>query len=143
MCLTPLSSSGGPNDSTERAQIKSYLMEIDITVDGGGDILDNTLLLCRGMRKTLSFVLIWLARPKILEGPKHGFLSKNGTNGREQPRSVPSGSSRSNRVKTRPQPILYTPSFSIQSQSSPIKQRKASWPWVAVSMSRGRRSAYS
>ena len=49
--------------------------------------------------KRLSFVLIRLARPKILDGPKHDFLSRNGTNGHEQPRSVPSGSTRSNRVK--------------------------------------------
>ena len=44
----------------------------------------------------------WLARLKILDGPKHAFLPRNGTNGHEQPRSVPSGSTRSNRVKTRP-----------------------------------------
>ena len=78
MCLTPFSSSGGPNGPIERAQIKSCLIEIDITVDGGGHILrTNTLLLCRGMCKRLSFVLICLARPKILDGPKHDFLSRN------------------------------------------------------------------
>ena len=44
----------------------------------------------------------WLARLKILDGPKHAFLPRNGTNGHEQPRSVPSGSIKSNRVKTRP-----------------------------------------
>ena len=54
------------------------------------------------MRKRLSFVVIWLAKPKILDGPKHDFLSRNGTNGHEQPRSVPSDSTRSNRVETRP-----------------------------------------
>ena len=48
------------------------------------------------------FVLIWLARPKILDGPKHDLFSGNGTNGHEQPRSVPSGPTRSNRVKPRP-----------------------------------------
>ena len=84
MCWTPCSSLGGPNGPTERAQIKSCLMEMDITVDGGGHLLrTNTLLLCRGMRKSLSFVLIWLARPKILDGPKHDFLPRNGTNGHE------------------------------------------------------------
>ena len=103
MCLTPFSSSGGPNGPTERARIKSCLMEVDITVDGGGHVLrTNTLLLCRGMRKRFPFVVTWLARPKILDGPKHDFLPRNGTNGHEQPRSVPSGSTRSNRVKTRP-----------------------------------------
>ena len=102
MCLNPFSSSGGPNGPTERAQIKSCEMEIDITVDGGGHVLrTNTMLLCRGMRKGLSFVLVWLARPKILDGPKDEFFPRNGTNGHEKPRSVPSGSTRSNRVKTR------------------------------------------
>ena len=58
-------------------------MEIDITVDGGGHVLrTNTLLLCRGMRKrTLLLVVIWLATPKILDGPKHEILPRNGTNG--------------------------------------------------------------
>ena len=81
MCWTPCSSLGGPNGPTERAQIKSCLMEMDITVDGGGHLLrTNTLLLCRGMRKRLSFVLVWLARPKILEEPKHGrCYLRNGT----------------------------------------------------------------
>ena len=79
-------------------------MEIDITADGGGDVLrTNTVLPCRDMRKRLSFVVIWLARPKILDGPKHDFLPRNGTNGHEQPRSVPSGSTRSSGVKTRPE----------------------------------------
>ena len=78
-------------------------MEMDITVDEGGHLLPtNTLLLCRGMRKRLSFVVMWLARPKILDGPKHEFLPMNGTTGHEQPRSVPSGSIWSNKVKTRP-----------------------------------------
>ena len=62
----------------------------------------NTLLLCRGMRKRLSFVVFWLARPKTLDGFEHAFLPRNVANGHEQPRSVPSGSTRSNRVKTRP-----------------------------------------
>ena len=39
-------------------QIKSCLMEMDITVDGGGRLLRTNTLLCRGMRKRLSFVLI-------------------------------------------------------------------------------------
>ena len=78
-------------------------MEIDITVDGGGHVWrTNTLLLCRGMRKGFPSVLAWLARPKILDGPKHDFSPRNGTNDHEQPRSVPSGSTRSNRVMTRP-----------------------------------------
>ena len=73
MCWTPFFS-GGLNGQTARAQSKSCLMEMDITVDGGGHLLrTNTLLFCRGMCKTLSFGLIWLARPKILDGPKHGF----------------------------------------------------------------------
>ena len=75
----------------------------DITVDGRWThFAHSTLLLCRGMGKRLSFVVIWLARPKILDGTKHDFVPRNGTNGHEQPRSVPSGSTRSNRVKTRP-----------------------------------------
>ena len=78
-------------------------METDITVDGGGHVLrTNTPLLCRGMRKRFPFVVTWLARPKILDGPKHGFLHRNGTNDHEQPCSVPSGSTKSNRVKTCP-----------------------------------------
>ena len=56
--------------------------------------------------KRLSYLVIWLAMPKILDGPKHDFLSRNGTNGHEQPRSVPSGSTRSNRVQTRPHRCL-------------------------------------
>ena len=40
--LTPFSSAGGPNGPTERAQIKHCLMEIDITLDGGGPILRTT-----------------------------------------------------------------------------------------------------
>ena len=54
----------------------------------------DTLLPCRGMRKRLSFVVIWLARSK------HDFSPRNGTNGHDQPRSVPYGSTRPNRVKT-------------------------------------------
>ena len=100
--LDPFSSSGGPNGPTERAQIKSCFMEIEITVDGGGYVSrTNTLSLCRGIRKRLSFVVICLARPKNLDGPKHDFLPRNGMNGHEQPRSAPSGSTRSNRVKAR------------------------------------------
>ena len=77
-------------------------MEIDITVGGGGHVLrTNTLLLCRGMRKRFPFVLTRLARLKTLDGPTHDLLPRNGTDDHEQPRSVPSGSTRSNRVKTR------------------------------------------
>ena len=43
----------------------------------------NTLLLCRGRRKRISFVLIWLARLKILDGLKHDFLPMDETNGYE------------------------------------------------------------
>ena len=58
----------------DRTGTKSCLIEIDITVDGGGNVLrTNTLLLCRGMRKRFPFVVTWLARPKILDGPKHDF----------------------------------------------------------------------
>ena len=53
MCWVPFSSLGGPNGPTKRAQIRSYFMEIYLTVDGGGHLLrTNTLLLCRGMRKS-------------------------------------------------------------------------------------------
>ena len=37
----------------------------------------------------IPFVPIRLARPRILHGPKHVFLDRNGTNDHEQPRSVP------------------------------------------------------
>ena len=77
MCWTPVSSSGGPNGPTERPQIKTCLMQIDIAVDGGGHLLRTNMLLCRGMRERLSFVVIWLASPKILDGPKHDFLHRN------------------------------------------------------------------
>ena len=103
MCWTPISSSGGQNGPPERAKIKSCLMEMGITVDGGGHSLrTNTLLLCRGMCKRFSFVLVWLARPKILDGPKHGSLPRNGTNDHEQRRSVPFGSTTVGRIDTRP-----------------------------------------
>ena len=46
MCWTPFSSSGGPNGPTERAQMKYCLMEIDITVVGGGHILRTTRCCC-------------------------------------------------------------------------------------------------
>ena len=82
------------------------LMEMGITVDGGGHLLcSNTLLLCRGVYIRLSFILIWLARPKILDGAKQGFSRRNETNDHEQPRSVPFGSTRSNRVMARPQGV--------------------------------------
>ena len=51
MCWAPFSSVGRPNGRTERAQIKSGLMAMDITVDGGGHVLRTNTLLCRGMRK--------------------------------------------------------------------------------------------
>ena len=44
--LTPFSSSGGPDGPTERAQVKYCLMEIDITVGGGGHILRTTRCCC-------------------------------------------------------------------------------------------------
>ena len=31
-------------------------------------------------QKVIVIVVIWLARPKILDGPKHDFLPRNGTN---------------------------------------------------------------
>ena len=75
MRWTPFSSSGGPNASTERVPMKYYLMEMDVTVDGGGHLVrTNLLLLCRSMCKRLTFALIWLARPQIPDGPKHGFF---------------------------------------------------------------------
>ena len=112
---TPFSSLGGPNGPTECAQIKFCLMEMDITVDGGGHLLrSNKLLLCRGMCKRLSFVLIWLTKPKILDGPKHVFQPRNGTNDHEWPRSVPFGSTRSNRVKTRPKGVVSVPTEKME-----------------------------
>ena len=39
--------------------------------------------------KKVSFVLIQLARPRIMHGPTPVFLDRNGTNDNEQPRSVP------------------------------------------------------
>ena len=57
MCWTPFSSGGGPNGPTT-------------VVDGSRHLLrTNTLLLCRGMCKMLSFVLVWLLRLQILDGP--------------------------------------------------------------------------
>ena len=109
---TPLYSLGGPNGPTERAQIKSCLMEMDITVDGGSGhllllrtnmLLLLLLLLCRCMCKRLSLVLIWLASPRFWTDPNTVFTyCRNGTNERGQPRSVPFGSTRSTRVKARP-----------------------------------------
>ena len=56
ICVGPRFSSLCP---TERAHLTSYLMEMDITVVGGGHMLrTNPLLLCGGMCKRLSFVLI-------------------------------------------------------------------------------------
>ena len=70
MYLTPFSSLGGQN-----GQKKKFLsMETGIAADGGGHLLrTNTLLLCLGMCKRLSFVLIWPAWPKVLRSPKDGF----------------------------------------------------------------------
>ena len=70
-------------------------MEIHFTVvDGGGHLLrTNTLFL--GMCKRLSFVLIWLATPKILNWTQNTVSclgTRNGANDHEQPRSVPLGS---------------------------------------------------
>ena len=67
-------------------------METDITADGGTCLLrTNPLLFCRGICERLPFVLISLARPRILNEPKHVFLPRNGTNNHDQPRSVPFG----------------------------------------------------
>ena len=46
-----------------------------------------------------------------MDGPKHDFLPRNGTNGHDQRRSVPSGSTRSNRVETRPYYYYSLPYF--------------------------------
>ena len=82
----------------------------------------QTLLLCRYRWYQ---VQICLAKPKILDGPRHGFLlptSSNGTNDHdEQPRSVPFCSARSSRVKTCPKfhargrntQTLHTPTLNI------------------------------
>ena len=69
MCWTPSSSSRRSNGPTERAQMKSCSLEMDIAEDGGGHLLRTNKLLCRGMRKRKSFVLIRLTRPKILDVP--------------------------------------------------------------------------
>ena len=58
MRWTPFSSSGGPNASTERVPMKYYLMEMDVTVDGGGHLVRTNLLLCRSMCKRLAFALM-------------------------------------------------------------------------------------
>ena len=63
-----------PNSPTERAQMKSCLMDMDITVDGGGHLLRTNTLLCRCICEMLSFVLIWLAKPHVLDGLTHVFI---------------------------------------------------------------------
>ena len=40
--------------------------------------------------QNIPFAPIRLARPRILHGPEHVVLDRNGTNDHEQPRSVPS-----------------------------------------------------
>ena len=42
-----------------------------------------------GNLRRVPFVLIGLARPRILHGPKHVFLDRKGTNDHKQPLSVP------------------------------------------------------
>ena len=81
-------------------------METDIAVDGGGHLLrthtrctSSCVVACAQSYRSYSF---WLARPKILDGPEHDLLHRNGTNDHEQPRSVQPGSTRSNRGKARP-----------------------------------------
>ena len=107
-CWTPFLSFGGPNGTTERAQIQVlFYGRWDITVDRGGHLLrTNTLLLCRGLRKRLSFVLIRLAScPRFWTNPNTVFYLGTERTAHEQPRSVPSGSTRSNRKRhalTRP-----------------------------------------
>ena len=39
--------------------------------------------------RKMPFVPIRLARPRIVHGPKHVCLDRNGTNDHEKPRSVP------------------------------------------------------
>ena len=51
--------------------------------------------------QNLPFVPIRLARPRILRGPKHVVLDRNGTNDHEQPRSVPLVPMLSGRVNKR------------------------------------------
>ena len=80
----------------------------------------NTFLLCRGMRERLSFAGIWLARPKIPDGPKHDFLPRKKTNGHEQPRSVPSGSTKS-RIGSRHALIVYVQGFDMIIYPSALK----------------------
>ena len=101
-------SSGGPNGPTERAQNNLF--------DGDGYHCrwrwthfahQHAVVVSWHVLKIIEFV-IWLSRPKILDGPKHGFLPRKGTNDHEQPRSVPFGSTRSNRVKTRPESMRNT-----------------------------------
>ena len=82
----------------------------------------NTLLLCRGMRKRLPFVVIWLARPKILDGSKLDFSSRNGTNGHEQLRYVPSGSTMSSRWELK---LYFYPSAGGLKKIIVIKKRSS------------------
>ena len=92
-CCTPFSCLGGPNGPTEREQINSRLFDADghhlLTEDGCGHVDTNLLWHVQ----KIPFVPIRLARRRILHGPKHVFLDRNGTNYHEQPqpRSVPLG----------------------------------------------------
>ena len=72
------------------------------------------------MRERLSFAGIWLARPKIPDGPKHDFLPRKKTNGHEQPRSVPSGSTKS-RIGSRHALIVYVQGFDMIIYPSALK----------------------
>ena len=96
MCGTPSFSSGGPNGPIERPN-RTGTNKVFFDGDGYHRSWRWTLIahqntqLCRGMCKRLSLVLIWLARAKFLDGPKLlFFFPRNGTNGHERPRSVPS-----------------------------------------------------
>ena len=79
-------------------------MEMDISVGEGGDLLHTDMLLCSGMCKK-----VIVRTDKVSEAQDSRWTQtvcvtycRNGTNDHEQPRSVPFGSTRSNRVKTRP-----------------------------------------
>ena len=51
-------------------------------------LADQPAVLCGDMYKRMSFVPIWPARPRILDGSKHVFFYRNGTNNQQSFRSV-------------------------------------------------------
>ena len=60
-----------------------------VTEYGRGHQFAHHGLLVSWHVQKLRFVLIRLARPRILQGPENVFLLRDGTNDYEQPRSVP------------------------------------------------------